>query len=434
MSLRELQEKRTRTIAELRKITEAPAGQAGDLSEEQRTRFETLKTEVTTLEDRIQRQSFIDDADRRAAGQPLTGSGDEQFDTALRSFSLVRAIASQVPGLDVDCGRERELSQELARRSGQKFQGMAVPLSVFMAPAEQRVMTTTAPSGSVGGNLIATDHMGGQFIDILRSKLIVRGLGARVLSGLTGNVDVPRLKQSATAGWVAENSGLSTSDLGFGKVSMTPKHAGCLTEFSRNMLLQSSPDIEALVRDDFAAVLAEAVDRVAIKGGGSNEPTGVLATSGIGSVTMTAPTWAKVLEFIEKVEVANADTGSLGWATNPKVVRKCRSTLKESGDAGAGYIMTSRTDLADYRLAASNLVPSNLTDGGSPATLNRSALIFGNWSDLLLGYWSAFDLLVNPFEATAYAKGNVSVRGMLTMDIAVRHAESFVACQTVDTQ
>ncbi|MFV3131736.1 phage major capsid protein [Niveispirillum sp. KHB5.9] len=434
MSLRELQEKRSRALAEMRKITEAPAGQAGDLSEEQRSRFETLKTEVTTLEERIQRQSFIDEADRRAAGQPLTGTGDEQFDVALRSFRLVRAIAAQVPGLDVDCGRERELSQEIARRTGQKFTGMAVPLSVFMAPVEQRVITTTAPSGSAGGNLIATDHMGGQFIDILRSKLIVRGLGARVLSGLTGNVDIPKLKQSATAGWVAENSALTPSDLGMGKVSMTPKHAGCITEFSRNMIQQSSPDIEALVRDDFAAVLAEAVDRVAIKGGGSNEPDGVLETSGIGSVTMTAPTWAKVLEFIEKVEVANADTGSLGWATNPKVVRKCRSTLKESGDAGAGYIMTGRTDLADYPLAASNLVPSNLTDGGSPASLTRSALIFGNWSDLLLGYWSAFDLLVNPFEATAYAKGNVSVRGMLTMDIAVRHAESFVACQTVDTQ
>jgi hypothetical protein len=45
---------------------------------------------------------------------------------------------------------------------------------------------------------------------------------------------------------------------------------------------------------------------------------------------------------------------------------------------------------------------------------------------LLIGLWSALDVLVNPFESTAYAKGNVMVRAMATADIALRNPTAFV--------
>ncbi len=421
--MRDFQEVRARLVAEMRQLTEAPKGDGGDLSAEQSKRFDQLKTELEGIEARMQRQAVVDEAERRMQGEKITGSGDERLDEELRSFSLVKAVASQCPDLNVDAGRERELSQELQRRSGRKAQGIMVPLQVF----EKRVMTTAAPVAGPGSNLIAVDHLGNQYIDALRAALIVRRLGARVLNGLVGNVDIPKLKASSTAGWVAENAALNAADMQFGKVSMTPKHAGCLTEFSRNMLMQTSPDIEALVRDDFAKVLAAAVDRVAIKGGGTSEPTGILGTSGIGSVDMSAgATWAKVLEFIEAVESDNAE--GTAFATTPKVVKLLRSTLKVADDAAAGFIMEGPRQLAGYPVAVSNLVPANLGVG-----TDLSALIFGNWSDLIIGYWSAFDLLVNPYESTAYSKGNVQVRGMLTMDLAVRHPESFAAAQDITT-
>jgi HK97 family phage major capsid protein len=122
---------------------------------------------------------------------------------------------------------------------------------------------------------------------MLRSSLAVRRLGARFLNDLRGNVDVPRQKGSATAQWIAENSPLSLSDLSFDKISLAPRHCGAVTEISRNLLLQSSPDIEQLVRSDFASVLAEALDRAAIAGSGTGAtPRGVLATPGIGSVAI----------------------------------------------------------------------------------------------------------------------------------------------------
>jgi predicted phage gp36 major capsid-like protein len=84
-------------------------------------------------------------------------------------------------------------------------------------------------------------------------------------------------------------------------------------------------------------------------------------------------------------------------------------------------IQMDPNSLAGYPLATTNQMPVL----GSPAT--DHVLIFGRWSDILLGYWSVFDLLVNPYESTAYSKGNVSVRGIVTMDVAIRHIESSAA-------
>lgn len=440
MTLRELREKRARLVAEMRQITDKPAGEGGDLSAEQATKFDAAKAELAKLDAQIDRRHVLDEAERRGAGETISGSGDDRLDQALGEFSLRRAILAQVPGHTEDCGRERELSAEIARRAGRTFQGIAVPLAVFhqrIEPRdrerlERRVVTTAAPVGGPGSNIIATDYMGNMFIDRLRAALRVRQLGATVLSGLVGNVDIPRLKASATAGWVAENAALSATDQEVEKITLTPKHAGALTEFSRNMLLQSSPDIETLIRSDFAAILAEAVDRVAIKGGGSNEPTGVLGTSGIGAVAMGTDggviTWPKIIDLIAEAEIDNAF--GTAFMTNSKVVKSARKASKVASTDSV-MIMESPSELAGYPLASTNLVPSNLTKGSSGAVC--SALLFGNWADLILGYWSEFDLLVNPYESTAYSKGNVQVRGMLTMDVDVRHPESFAAIQDLTT-
>jgi HK97 family phage major capsid protein len=355
MTLRELLERRSRIVEEMRAMTKAPAGEGGDLSADQATKFESFKTELAGVEKQIERQQLLDDAERRMQGTPLHTSGDRRLDDELRRFSLVRAIASQVPDLAgrVDSGREREISAELSKRSGMNFQGVACPIEVFHKPLEKRVITS---SGASAGDLIATELMSGQFIDTLRNALVIRRLGARVLSGLMGNVDIPKRATSSTAGWFAENSAIPPSDATFDKVSLTPKHVGAITEFSRNMLLQSSPDIEALVRDDFAQVLAEAVDLAAINGAGGNEPTGLLQTAGLDtSVSMSTPTWADVLSLIELVELANAEGSA--FLTDPSVVRKLRSTAKVSSTDSV-MIQMDPNSLAGYPLATTNQMPS----------------------------------------------------------------------------
>jgi HK97 family phage major capsid protein len=419
MRTKDLLEKRTTLVKEMRQIAESPA-ENGDLSNEQATKFDGLKQLLEATERQIERQTAIDEAERRMNGQQIAGTGDGKLDDELRTFSLRKAILTQVPGHSEDCGRERELSAEIARRSGRAFQGVAIPAAAF----ETRVVTTGLPAAGPGSNIISTDYLGAEFIDHLRAALITRRLGARILSGLIGNVAIPRLKLSGTTAWVAENAAISASDPQVDQVTLSPKHAGGIVEYSRNMLLQSTPAIDELLRNDFAQVLARAIDAAAIDGGGSNEPVGIISTSGVATVSMLTPTWTNILQLIEAVEGADALNGSLAFAGNSHVTRKLRSTSKVTSTDSV-MIQESPTELAGYPYVSTSLVP---LDGNSPS--DKTSLIFGNWNDLLIGFWSEFDFLVNPFESTAFSKGNVQVRAMATCDVKLRHVESFAFSNT----
>ena len=186
MNLRELRERRAQLVGEMRSITNKPAGSNGDLSADQVTSCDKLNAELRATEQHVERLELLAEVERSMEGEQLTGTGDNRLDDQLREFSLRKAIASQVPDLarTIDCGRELEISKEIARRAGRPFAGMAVPMAVFQL--EKRTLVGGGSSPDFGGrNLIPTDHQG--FIDVLRARLIVRRLGATVLSGLQGS-------------------------------------------------------------------------------------------------------------------------------------------------------------------------------------------------------------------------------------------------------
>lgn len=405
-------ERRAAIAAEMRTLNDNPTGENNDLSPEQRGRWDNLKGDLDGLQQRIDRQATLDDAERRMQGQPL-GGADRDGD----GVGLLDAIRAQMGATDPAAQRAIAKSREAEQRSGRKAQGLFWNM-------EQRVVTTTTPAGGPGGALIPTDYRPELFIDRLRNTTRVRGLGATVLTGLSGNVVIPRRKASVVAGWVAENSPLPNSDPQFDGVTLTPKHAGVITEWSRNMILQASPDVEQLCRQDMALVLAEMLDAAAIAGTGTNnQPLGILNTPGIGLVAMGtnggAVTYDALADLVGQVDDANATGGSMAFLTNSKV-RRSVAKIKDT----AGNPLGQSVIFQGGNAAFSNIVPSNLSKGTGN---NLSAVIYGNWSDLLIGVWSELDILVNPYESSAYSKGNVSIRAMMTVDVAVRHPESFAA-------
>jgi HK97 family phage major capsid protein len=236
-----------------------------------------------------------------------------------------------------------------------------------------------------------------------------------VLSGLSGNLSIPKHGTGTTVGWVADNAALTPSDMTFDSVTLAPKHAGGLCEMSRQLIQQSSPDIEQLVRGDLAAMLAQAIDSALIKGGGSNEPVGVLSTVGIQTASLAGLSWPLVLFMLEKLDLVNASAANIVAST--KVKSRLALTLKSDGVAG--YLLEGGR-VADLPAYFTNQVPEKT---GTP---NTGRLIAGDWSQVMLGIWSEVDILVNPFAETAYSKGNVLVRAMSTVDIALRHPEAFV--------
>ena len=260
--------------------------------------------------------------------------------------------------------------------------------------------------------------------------MVVRQMGATILDGLTGSVAIPRQTSPATAYWTTEQGTTTESNAAFDQVTMSPKGVSAIQDYSKQLLLQSTPSIDALVRSDLATVLALAQDLASLHGtGASNQPTGVINTTGIGDVECgtngAVPTWTNIVDLETKVATANADIGSLGYVTNSKVrgILKCVEKATGTGqfiwtDGAAGF-----GTLNGYRAGVTNQVDATLDKGTSSGVC--SAIFFGNWSDLIIGQWGGLDILVDPY--TQGATRTIRVISTLYCDIAVRHAASF-AC------
>lgn len=402
MNLHSIRESRAAKVAEARALVANAETEKRALNQPEQAKFDALKGEITALEADEGRAAFLAECERRQSGEPV---GDKSFGTLQRQVNVLDVIRAQMDGRALS-GAAAEYTVETERRTGRKAQGAFVP----MAALEQRV--TTAASA---GELVPTDHRPDQYIDPFRNALLARRLGVRVLSGLSGNLSIPKYGTGTTTGWVADNAALTASDMTFDTVTLAPKHAGGLCEMSRQLIQQSSPDIEQLVRADLAAMLAQAIDSALIKGGGTNEPVGVLSTVGVQTATLATLSWSYVLAMLQKLDLVNASAANILAST--KVKSKLAGTLKASGIAG--YLLEGGR-MADLPVYFSNQVAEKT---GTP---NTGRLIAGDWSQVMLGIWSEVDILVNPFAETAYSKGNVLVRAMSTVDIALRHPEAFV--------
>ncbi len=420
--LHELQEARAAAVAAMRALSDKAETEKRDLTAAEDAEFNTFKTTIADLDKKIGRAQALADAERSAPAIVHGRVGDGQYEERARDFSITKAIRGLLPrdlgGGDVDIGFEREISAEVAKRSGRKFEGLAVPDQIFLT--EKRTLTV----GSGAADLVPNVHRADLFIDRLRNKLVTARLGATYLDGLVGTpIDIPRQTGSSTAQWVAEDGSLTETDPTFDDVNLTPKTVGAMTSYSRRTLLNTSPSIEQIIRNDLAAVIAHAVDEKAMLGtGASNTPTGIVGTSGVTDMAQDGtPTWDDVLAFIAAIDGDNALDGSLGWALNPYVVKKLRGTAKVASTDSV-MLMESPTELAGYPAVTTNALPGS-APGVSPAVGGMA--IFGDWSQLLIASWTGIDILLNPYETTAYAKGRVLIRAMKDVDVAVRHVEAF---------
>ena len=352
-------------------------------------------------------------------------------------FFIVRAILSLADphnrALREAAAYEFEVSQAYQQATGRQPRGgmtIAVPPDVL-----NRGLSTV---DGAGGYTIATNLLAQSFIDLLRNRMVVARAGATMLTGLTGDVVIPRQTATSTAYWVADGMPVTESTQAFDQVPMAPKTVGACSEMTRKLLLQSSIDIEALVRRDLANVLGLAVDLAALHGAGGTEPAGLAGVSGIGSVVGGtnggAPTWADIVNLESEVAVDSADGPSCAYVLNARTRSKLLRTQKVP-TYGDKYIWepdaVNKGDgiVNGYRALVSNQVASNLEKGGSGAAL--SAIFFGNWADLLIGMWGGIDILVDPY--THSTSGTVRIVAFQDVDVAVRHPESFAAMQDVIT-
>ena len=374
------------------------------------------------LDLQLQRQST-------ASANLGTGHAPDMSEKEKSRYSMIRAINAVISGNWKEAGFELEVSNEISKRMGKSSQGFFMPTNIPFAQRAQYAAGATA----TGGAMVATNLMAGSFIEVLRNKSRVLQLGATVLSGLVGNVDIPRQIGATNTFWVTEGSNLTEAEATFDKVSLALKSIGTYSAITRQMLLQSTPDIEMLVRADLIAQIALGIDLAALSGAGSSGvPLGIANVSGIGSVvggTNGAQlTIDHLIDLETQITAANADVDNMAYLTNAKAV----GWLKKSKSTTGQYLWTNSPmgqrsgtpgEVNGYAVARSNQARSTLTKGSASGIC--SEVVFGNWSELLIGEWGVMEIMPNPYDATLFKQGGVLLRAMQSVDVGVRHAASF---------
>jgi HK97 family phage major capsid protein len=365
---------------------------------------------------------------RAAAAPKITAVGLSQQET--RRFSMARAIEACASQNWTQAGLEAEASREIQKRLNRNpdpnrfFVPWEIQERANRTPIEQVAYALlmkrdlTVASAGAGGYLVETQNVG--FIELLRNKSVLFNMGARRLSGLQGNVSIPKQSATGSATWLAnEAATISEVNQTFVQVAMSPKNVGGYTEISRQLLLQSNPAAEGIVVADLASVVALDIDLKGLNGSGaSGQPTGILNTAGIGSVTGTSLDYADVIEFQTDVFGGNALTGQSGYVTTGAVAGLLKQRVKFTSTASPlweGQLAMAMMD--GYRAMASNQMPS-------------ATMLFGDFDlGVVVGEWGVLEIETNPYAN--FQAGIVGVRAIASIDIAVRYPTAFSAAASI---
>jgi HK97 family phage major capsid protein len=367
-------------------------------------------------------------------GAASTSDKNERNDMA-NKYSFKRAVEMAATGRRE--GVEFEMHQEAAA----EFQraGVSVAAHSVLLPSDvfKRDMTATggSPAGVEGGYNIQT-NVGG-IIDVLLPATVLNGLGVTRFDNLTGNLDLPQASTQPAAGWNTENGTATEKSPAFGKVSFSPKRLAAFIQVSNQLLRQSSNSIDAYVRQYLINAMAQELEKAAIKGGGTNEPTGIIGNSNVNVIFAggassnstnangAAVVWADVVNAMKAVENSNAM--GQAYLTNPLVKAALQTTARQSSGVEGNFILQSGAgELNGYPLAVTTNVPSNLAKGSS-STL--SGMIFGDFSKLAIASWGGMELTVDPFSGATAGLTNMVLNSY--MDVNLLQPKAFAVCKDI---
>lgn len=357
---------------------------------------------------------------------PAIGKGERKYNLV----NVIRAMVAAHEGkIGPDVGFEREVSDEIGKRSGKKSEGG------FFVPSSALLGSRAFDKANAAAALVATDTLFGEFIEALVADTVLGAAGVRTLAGLVGDVTIPK-SGSATAYWVTTEGGNSTETTpNIGQVGATPHTVGAYTDITRKLLMQSGIGPQTLIADLLREAIGRAIETAVFSGSGaSGQPLGLdnwTETIGgnsvaIPTVSMTAgsPTHDNLVDFWQKVYTANAARGSLKYIGSPAVkALLCKTrdytpfnntgAKASSGVVGAvgnEYLCTKDGKVEGYDFLMSNLC-------------NSKKLYFGDWSQIMLAFWSGIDLTVD--TSSLSKSGGVRVVALQDCDVIVRHREAF---------
>ena len=340
------------------------------------------------------------------------------------SFSfvkLIRALAAEPTDKKArqDAAFELEACEAAAGQVAHRnIKGTMIPVDVLTSGYGQRGTNTISGKSAAGytgtgNNTVQTSLLASSFIDVLRNKAVIMGLGTE-LAGLVGNVDMPKQTTFGTGYWIGEDDEAPKSDIDFGLVSLRPRTVANRGEITRRMLMQPSLSVEALLRNDLAQGLALTIDSAAFYGTGlTNAPTGIKSSAGVLSQSFVAvqPTFAELVAMETLVSAQNADVASMAFVTNPSTRGMAKTSLKFPTGSTNGGTIWENDSMNGYQ----TMITNQITSGD---------VFFGNFADFIIGLWGGLEIVVDPYSNST--RGSLRIVCMQDVDFAVRRAQSFV--------
>ena len=342
--------------------------------------------------------------------QPLDTKEIGLIEKETRQFSILKAVRAMANPADIRAQEaakfEFECSAAAKDSYGRNTSGLTLPAEV-MHNWHARDISVGSDGGAVGERFLP-----GSFIEALRNASGVIAAGATLLRDLEDNVKIPKATGTSTAAWISAEGGASSeSEMTLGSVTMSPKTASMYTEVTNQMMQQSTLDMENIIRNDLAAGIANLIDTGALAGSGSSgEPTGISNQTGVNTqsfATASTPTFAEIVAMEGSVLGDNVVLSNPGYLTTSAVAANMKSTSK---DTGSGTFILDNGQANGHPVYVSNAVASGVA-------------YFGNWADLLIGFFGGIDILVDPYSNSANSV--TRLRATQFVDIAVRHAQSF---------
>ena len=424
-TLKELREERAALVATLTALQGRLQAEKRSMTTEEGTEFDGVTAKIDAIDTEIRRAEKMEEL-ARVAGAPVV-DGEEKEARAFSFSKLIHEVGeNKLSGLEKEMVEE---SAKEARSLGISPNGIYLSNKV-MDLKTREMRTMTAGSATAGGNFIPLEKVG--FFDALYAKTVLDQLGATKLTGLSANVDLTGFSSGVSVAWAAETADAASGDPVTAARQLRPSRIAGYSDISKQLLLQNNQSIDQKIIQSFIKALAVAIEAAAINGSGSsNQPLGLLGTSGINSVAMgtngAVPSLAKVLELVAAVENANAGMNGK-FLINPKLVARLKQTEISSG-SGAMIMsyMAYFNGLADQidgkPVFATTNVPSNLTKGTSSGVC--SAMIYGDWENLVVGQFGGVELVVDPFSQAIGNKTRVVVNQHV--GIAVQQPAAFGA-------
>lgn len=419
----QLKMERTAKVEAQGKLLSTAKAENRALTEAENTSFDALDGEITALDAQIKRAVKIEAAELRAAelegNKPLNDNEDKK-NQPKRSFSLNAAIRALVNGSPLE-GAELEANERgvaAARAAGIGVAPSSMVLPLFDTRAAGQ--TVTEDAGANGGNTVATDVVAP--IDFLRPRPIVETLGAIFFTGLQGNVQFPKNNGGVNASWEGEVSTVPNTKTAWGKIEMKPRRLSVSVLISLQNLMQSSFDMELYTMNEIRKAIESEIDKDALYA--------ILDDAGVNSVAVGTNGGALTLPIAIDMETAifsdNADAAVMNYVSNSKLRGKAKKTAIETGQTDK---LLQNNEINGYNYANSNHIPSNLIKGTSGAVC--SALIFGDFSKLVVGQWGFMDISVD--DKSRKKDGYIEITANVYLDSAVIMPEAFAVCKDITT-